>query len=180
MQKILHKTELPASALTLEITETAVMDDLDASVLVLTELRQIGVRLAIDDFGTGYGSMTYLRRLPVNTLKIDRSFVSGLGRIAEDDAIVQSIINLGHSFGIDVVAEGIETSLQLQRLVEFGCDHGQGFLWSRAVDTQTAWTLLQSTFDTRQQGRSPAHQANACQPADSSRAWSRSRSSSGA
>ena len=110
VRRILDDVSLPPSALTLEITETAVMDDLDASALVLTELRHLGVRLSMDDFGTGYSSMTHLRRIPVNTLKIDRSFVAGLGDVREDTAIVESIINLAHSFSVDVVAEGIETT----------------------------------------------------------------------
>jgi diguanylate cyclase (GGDEF)-like protein len=147
VRRILDEASLPAGALTLEITETAVMDDLDASELVLSELRQLGVRLSMDDFGTGYSSMTYLRRIPVNTLKIDRSFVSGLGNIREDTAIVESIINLARSFDVDVVAEGIETTGQLQHLIESGCDHGQGFLWSEAVDAESAAMLMQTRFD---------------------------------
>ena len=109
VRRILVEASLPADALTLEITETAVMDDLDASVKVLADLRRIGVELSLDDFGTGYSSMTHLRRMPVNTLKIDCTFVAGLGRVAEDTAIVESIISLGHSFGVEVIAEGIET-----------------------------------------------------------------------
>jgi diguanylate cyclase (GGDEF)-like protein len=146
VRRILKAVALPADALTLEITETAVMDDLDASAKVLAELRQIGVKLALDDFGTGYSSMTHLRRMPVNTLKIDCSFVAGLGEVAEDTAIVESIISLGHSFGVKVVAEGIETVWQLQHLVRLGCDDGQGFLWSRAVDALSAGALMHDSF----------------------------------
>ncbi|MEO8695935.1 MAG: EAL domain-containing protein, partial [Acidimicrobiales bacterium] len=108
VRAILAAAELPSSALTLEITETAVMDDSDASDLVLQDLRQLGVRLSMDDFGTGYSSMSNLRRTPLDVLKIDRSFVAGVGIVAKDTAIVASIIDLGHSFGLDVVAEGIE------------------------------------------------------------------------
>jgi EAL domain-containing protein (putative c-di-GMP-specific phosphodiesterase class I) len=100
----------------------------------------------LDDFGTGYSSMTHLRRMPVNTLKIDISFVAGLGRVAEDTAIVESIIGLGHSFGVEVVAEGIETVWQLGHLVRLGCDAGQGFLWSPAVDPTSAEAMIQDTF----------------------------------
>jgi diguanylate cyclase (GGDEF)-like protein len=146
VRRILVETSLPADALTLEITETAVMDDLDASVKVLADLRRIGVKLSLDDFGTGYSSMTHLRRMPVNTLKIDCTFVAGLGRVAEDSAIVESIINLGHSFGVEVVAEGIETVWQLGHLVRLGCDHGQGFLWSPAVDPTLAEAMIHDTF----------------------------------
>ncbi|MEY2416166.1 MAG: hypothetical protein QOH53_1500 [Ilumatobacteraceae bacterium] len=146
VRRILVEASLPADALTLEITETAVMDDLDASVKVLADLRRIGVELSLDDFGTGYSSMTHLRRMPVNTLKIDISFVAGLGQVAEDTAIVESIISLGHSFGVQVVAEGIETIWQLGHLVRLGCDHGQGFLWSPAVDPTSAEAMINDTF----------------------------------
>jgi EAL domain-containing protein (putative c-di-GMP-specific phosphodiesterase class I) len=146
VRRILAAVSLPADALTLEITETAVMDDLDASAVVLAKLREFGVKLALDDFGTGFSSMTYLRRMPVNTLKIDCSFVAGLGDVAEDTAIVESIINLGHSFGIEVVAEGVETERQRQHLVRLGCDDGQGFLWSEAVEAGTAGALLGDGF----------------------------------
>ena len=95
-----------------------------------------------DDFGTGYSSMAYLRRMPVSTLKIDRSFVTGLGDEAEATAIIRSIIELGHSFGLEVVAEGVETLRQLRQLVELGCDHGQGFYWSPAVGPSAAGNML--------------------------------------
>ncbi len=146
VRRILRAAALPADALTLEITETAIMDDLDASAIVLIELREMGVRLSLDDFGTGYSSMTHLRRMPVHNLKIDCSFVNGLGRVAEDTAIVEAIINLGHSFGVEVVAEGIETVAQLRHLVRLGCDSGQGFLWSEGVDAGTARTLMLTPF----------------------------------
>jgi EAL domain-containing protein (putative c-di-GMP-specific phosphodiesterase class I) len=100
----------------------------------------------LDDFGTGYSSLTYLRRIPVNTLKIDRSFVAGLGVVPEDTAIVESIINLGHSFGLQIVAEGIETMQQLQELIRLGCDLGQGFLFSESVDGVAAAALMRRTF----------------------------------
>ncbi|MEY2446022.1 MAG: hypothetical protein QOE00_2602 [Ilumatobacteraceae bacterium] len=143
---VLIAASLPADALTLEITETAIVDDVDASTIVLAELRAIGVKLSLDDFGTGYSSMTHLRRMPVNTLKIDRSFVAGLGAVAEDTAIVESIINLAHSFGVKVVAEGVETAQQLQHLVRLGCDDAQGFLWSPAVDALSAGRLMPTPF----------------------------------
>jgi diguanylate cyclase (GGDEF)-like protein len=146
VRRILVEASLPADALTLEITETAVMDDLDASMLVLAELRQIGVALSLDDFGTGYSSMTHLRRMPVHTLKIDCSFVAGLGNVAEDTAIVESIINLGHSFGVEVIAEGVETIWQLEHLVRLGCDAAQGFLWSEAVDSASADAMTRNTL----------------------------------
>ena len=156
VRRILSETMLPARALTLEITETAVMDDLEASEEVIPELRQLGVKLSMDDFGTGYSSMTYLRRIPVESLKIDRSFVAGLGAVREDTAIVESIISLGHSCGLEVVAEGIETLWQLQQLIELGCDHGQGYLWSRPVDAFAAEPMVQGVFKVSNAGPEPA------------------------
>lgn len=147
VRDVLAAVGLPPDALTLEITETAVMDDLDASELVLAELRELGVRLSMDDFGTGYSSMSNLRRTPLQILKIDRSFVSGLGVSDEDTAIVSSIVNLGHSFGLDVVAEGIETVVHLAHLMRLGCDYGQGFLWSPGVSPDVAGTMLRARFD---------------------------------
>jgi diguanylate cyclase (GGDEF)-like protein len=146
VRSTLEKASLPADALSLEITETAIMDDLETSALVLRRLRDLGVDLSMDDFGTGYSSMTYLRRMPVSTLKIDRSFVAGLGNEAEDTAIIRSIIELGHSFGLEVVAEGVETLRQLRQLVELGCDHGQGFYWSPAVGPSVAGNMLRETL----------------------------------
>ena len=96
----------------------------------------------MDDFGTGYSSMSNLRQMPLRALKIDRSFVAGLGDLPEDTAIVESIVSLGHSFGLQVVAEGVETRAQLQHLEQLGCDQGQGFLWSRPVDGRAAGAML--------------------------------------
>ena len=143
---ILASARLPADALTLEITETAVMDDLAASERVLADLRAMGVRLSMDDFGTGYSSMSNLRRIPLHALKIDRSFVAGLGVVSGDTAIVEASVKLAHSFGLVVVAEGIETTWQMQSLVKLGCDLGQGFLWSKPVDGHEAASLLGHNF----------------------------------
>src|SRR5688500_18066087 len=122
---------VPADALWLEITETALMSDVKAATVALRELRNLGLHLAVDDFGTGYSSLTYLKRFPVESIKIDRSFVNGLGIDAEDSTIVEAVINLGHSLGLVVVAEGVETPLQLSRLRELRCDRGQGYLFGR-------------------------------------------------
>ena len=124
-------TGMPAESLTLEITETALMNDTKAAGQVLRQLRSLGVHLAVDDFGTGYSSLTYLKRFPVETIKVDRSFVSGLGIDAEDTSIVDAVIKLGHSLGLTVVAEGVETPLQLTRLRDLGCEFGQGYLFGR-------------------------------------------------
>jgi EAL domain-containing protein (putative c-di-GMP-specific phosphodiesterase class I) len=132
------------SALCLEITETALMDDPDASLTVLSDLRALGVQLAIDDFGTGYSSLAYLKRFPVDVLKIDRSFVDGLGDDPEDTAIVTAIISMSRALGVDVVAEGVETRRQLEELRRLGCDRAQGYLFSRAAPPEEFWAVTDS------------------------------------
>ncbi|MGB8859878.1 MAG: EAL domain-containing protein [Ilumatobacteraceae bacterium] len=127
----LAEAGVSAGALWLEITETALMADVKAATIALRELRSLGLHLAVDDFGTGYSSLTYLKRFPVEAIKIDRTFVNGLGIDQEDSTIVEAVINLGHSLGLSVVAEGVETPLQLTRLREIGCDRGQGYLFGR-------------------------------------------------
>ncbi|MEY2451007.1 MAG: hypothetical protein QOD92_581 [Acidimicrobiaceae bacterium] len=112
----------------LEVTETLVLRDPEIAAARLAELRALGVRLAVDDFGTGYSSLSYLRRFPVSALKIDRAFVAGLGHSAEDEAIVVAVVRLAHALGLQVVAEGVESEVQLTRLQEIGCDFAQGFL----------------------------------------------------
>jgi len=127
----LSETGLDADALWLEITESALMSDVKAATVALRELRNLGLHLAVDDFGTGYSSLTYLKRFPVEAIKVDRSFVSGLGIDPEDTTIVEAVVKLGHSLGLLVVAEGVETPLQLARLREINCDHGQGYVFGR-------------------------------------------------
>jgi diguanylate cyclase (GGDEF)-like protein/PAS domain S-box-containing protein len=129
----LDESGVDPTALVLEVTESALMDDAEAALRVLDELKSLGVRIAIDDFGTGYSSLLYLKRFPVDQLKIDRSFVAGLGRDHDDAAIVHSVIELSRAFGIAAVAEGIETAQHLAILQDLGCTHGQGFLWSSAL-----------------------------------------------
>ncbi|HET7725746.1 MAG TPA: EAL domain-containing protein [Candidatus Limnocylindrales bacterium] len=133
LRQILTETGLDAGALELEITESTVMDLSERGVERLRQLRDLGVRLVLDDFGTGYSSLAYLRRLPLDALKIDRSFVLELGGEAADAPIVQAVIDLAHGLGIEVVAEGIETAEQLAILRRLGCDRGQGFLFARPL-----------------------------------------------
>jgi diguanylate cyclase (GGDEF)-like protein/PAS domain S-box-containing protein len=129
----LEAAQLDPHRLVLEVTESAVMANAELAVACLNELKGLGVRLAIDDFGTGYSSLVYLKRMPVDIVKVDRSFVDGLGDDAEDTAIVTSVVGLAHALGLEAVAEGVETTAQRDHLVELGCDLAQGFLWSRPV-----------------------------------------------
>jgi diguanylate cyclase (GGDEF)-like protein/PAS domain S-box-containing protein len=138
----LEESGVEPTSLVLEVTESALMDDAEAALRVLTELKTLGVQIAIDDFGTGYSSLVYLKRFPVDLIKIDRSFVAGLGRDREDAAIVRSVIDLAHALSIATVAEGIETPRHLAMLQDLGCAYGQGYLWSPAVpaDQAALWT----------------------------------------
>ena len=127
---------LAPACLVLEITETALVADADGALTTLTALRELGVGLSIDDFGTGYSSFTYLKRFPADELKIDRSFVAGLGTDLADTAIVGSCVRLAHAVGVRAVAEGVETPAQREALVELGCDLGQGHLLGRPAPAE--------------------------------------------
>jgi EAL domain-containing protein (putative c-di-GMP-specific phosphodiesterase class I) len=142
---VLDHTGLDPAALELEITESVVMDESEASVERLRALRALGVKLVLDDFGTGYSSLSYLRRLPLDTIKIDRSFVNGLGEDAANLPIVQAVISLAHGLGIGVVAEGIETAEQLRWLRQLVCDRGQGYFFARPLPRAEMEALLAST-----------------------------------
>jgi EAL domain-containing protein (putative c-di-GMP-specific phosphodiesterase class I) len=136
----LARSGLPPKALCLEITETALMENAEASRAMLVQLDQLGVQLAIDDFGTGYSSLAYLKQFPVDVLKIDRTFVDGLPDDAEDMAIVTTIVRLAESLGMTVTAEGIETTPQAETLRSLGVRLGQGYLFARpmpAIEMQT-------------------------------------------
>ncbi|MDQ6915470.1 MAG: EAL domain-containing protein [Actinomycetota bacterium] len=138
----LERSGLPPEALALEITETVLMSDVASTVETLGELKALGVRLAVDDFGTGYSSLQYLRGFPIDILKIDKTFVDDLGGDSDDVALARAIIDLGHSFGLSVVAEGIEREDQRVRLLELGCGLGQGFLFARPVTSDEVPALL--------------------------------------
>jgi diguanylate cyclase (GGDEF)-like protein len=147
--RILDHAELDPASLELEITESVVMDQSEASVERLRGLRALGVKLVLDDFGTGYSSLSYLRRLPLDTIKVDRSFVSGLGSDPADLPIIQAVVSLAHGLGIDVVAEGIETLAQLASLRELHCDRGQGYWFSRPLPELAVEALLAGTAEQR-------------------------------
>jgi EAL domain-containing protein (putative c-di-GMP-specific phosphodiesterase class I) len=141
---VLERTGLPASALWLEITESMLMADPESASKVLHALHAHGVRLAIDDFGTGYSSLAYLRRFPVEMLKIDRSFTMAMNDSDDDEAIVASVTALAHTLGMRVVAEGVEETHQLDKLRELACDYVQGYLIGRPAAASTVrQTLLE-------------------------------------
>ena len=128
---VIEETGIEPATLCLEVTESVLIEDPEESIRMLTELKQLGVKIAIDDFGTGYSSLEYLRRLPVDCVKVDRSFVRGLPENQEDVAIVNAVIELGHALKLSVTAEGVETPEQLGNLQTAGCDTAQGFLFFR-------------------------------------------------
>jgi diguanylate cyclase (GGDEF)-like protein len=134
IKKILDETSIDPKHLKLEITESAVMENAEMAARLLKRLKALGVQLSIDDFGTGYSSLSYLHRFPVNTLKIDRSFVGRIGEAAENIEIVRTVISLAENMGMEVVAEGVETLSQLTQLRKLKCQFGQGYLFSRPVD----------------------------------------------
>ncbi|MBC7876565.1 MAG: EAL domain-containing protein [Anaerolineales bacterium] len=143
---VLQQTGLPARSLLLELTETTLIEDIESAVTKIEHLQTLGVGVEIDDFGTGYSSLGYLRRLPVNNLKIDRSFISTLGISKSGVPIIRAIIAMANSLGMKVIAEGIETEEQMNNLISLECDYGQGFLFNKALDGQTAQDLINESF----------------------------------
>ena len=141
--RTLRTTGLEPSQLILEITETMLVEDTERTIAKLHLLRELGVRLAIDDFGTGYSSLSYLRRLPVDVIKMDRTFVCGIGQEGDLTALSSAIVDLGRSLGLDCVAEGIEEVGQLEGLVAMGCTYGQGYLFARPMPADQVAPLLQ-------------------------------------
>jgi EAL domain-containing protein (putative c-di-GMP-specific phosphodiesterase class I) len=131
-----------AADIEVELTESVLMSDPERANDVLGQLRQLGVRISIDDFGTGYSSLSYLKRFPADTVKIDRSFISGLPGDGDDTAIAQAVIAMAHSLGLQVVAEGVETQEQLAALQRLGCDEAQGYLLGRPVSAADTARLL--------------------------------------
>jgi len=152
----LSSTGCDASVVVFEITESTVMHNPVRAVALLNELKEMGIRLAIDDFGTGYSSLAYLKRFPIDCLKIDRSFVADIPRDAGNTAITQAIVAMSHSLGLKVIAEGVETQEQLAFLREHGCDQVQGFYFSRAVPQAEATELLEKSRGVRPQGTNVA------------------------
>jgi EAL domain-containing protein (putative c-di-GMP-specific phosphodiesterase class I) len=144
IRRALQESGLDPALLKLEITESLAMSDAERSETILWLLKGLGIGLSIDDFGTGYSSLSYLRRFPVNTLKIDRSFIAGIGNDTESAEIVRTIVTLSHNLGLDVVAEGVETAEHAAMLKEFGCEFAQGYFYYRPLDEAAAEALLES------------------------------------
>ena len=138
----LDEFAIDPAAICLEITERVVVQEIDTTRRTLARLKDVGVQIAIDDFGTGYSSLTYLKSLPVDTIKIDRAFVRDLGTNGRDLAIVQAIVDLAHALGLGVVAEGVETATAAKALLDLGCNRAQGFLLSRPLDSDAMESLL--------------------------------------
>ncbi|MBA2312810.1 MAG: EAL domain-containing protein [Actinobacteria bacterium] len=143
IKSVLAATGLTPSTLILEVTESMLMRNTDATIQKLSELKALGVRLAVDDFGTGYSSLSYLTRFPIDIIKIDRAFVEGIERGAEESALVKAIIRMGESLNLQTVAEGIETQEQLTELRRLGCTQGQGFFVARPLDAEVMSMLLE-------------------------------------
>ena len=146
LKSVLAGTGIPPDSLVLEITESTIVDNMDHLQTVLSKLRDEGVRLAMEDLGTGHSSLSLLHRAPMDTLKIDRSFVSSSGNPRDYGAIINTVIQLAHNLNMDVVAEGIETVEQLALLQSLDCNYGQGFLFSKPVDAEHAWKYIEQDF----------------------------------
>ncbi len=145
VDRILHETGLAPSGLRLEVTENVAMRDAEHAAFTLHHLRELGIRVSLDDFGTGYSSLNYLQRMPIDVLKIDRSFVTPIHGEGRDSDIVRTILVLAQQLRMDVVAEGVETVAQYEWLRDVGCRFGQGFFFSRALDGDSALSLLERT-----------------------------------
>lgn len=139
--KMLRLYDLPPECMEVELTES-VMASGRGTLEILNHLKSIGLSISVDDFGTGYSSLTYLKNLPVDVVKIDRCFIKDILNGKKDEAIVQAIISMAHSMGMQVVAEGIETREQFKRLRKMDCDYGQGFLFSPAVPADEFYAMM--------------------------------------
>jgi EAL domain-containing protein (putative c-di-GMP-specific phosphodiesterase class I) len=144
--QIIEETKINPEGLKLEITESAVMDNVETATEMLKKLRALGIKLSIDDFGTGYSSLSYLHRFPIDTLKVDRSFVVNMSEDGENVEIVRTIVSLAQNLGMNVIAEGVETKEQLAALRKLGCENGQGYFFSKPVNATAAENLICDTY----------------------------------
>lgn len=139
---VLKNKGLKPSYLELEITESVLIENIDLNMKKIKELRELGVKISLDDFGTGYSSLTYLRELPIDVLKIDKSFIDNILSTGEKSGLAGSIISLAHDLGLEVVAEGVENEEQLKYLEWYNCDVVQGYLFSRPLPGEKAMKLI--------------------------------------
>ncbi|MFZ5808206.1 MAG: EAL domain-containing protein [Chloroflexota bacterium] len=153
VESALRESRLDASSLQLEITESVIMENAELTIATLDRLVAMGVKIHVDDFGTGYSSLAYLHLLPIDAIKIDRSFISGPSVQGNGMEIAQTIVSLAHDLHIDAIAEGVETEEQWQKLDEWSCEYAQGYLIARVLDPQAAESLLSATI-TRRDGES--------------------------
>jgi EAL domain-containing protein (putative c-di-GMP-specific phosphodiesterase class I) len=144
IKDVLHESGLAPSGLELEITEGVVMQDAEAAILLLEDMKAMGLKISVDDFGTGYSSLSYLKRFPIDKFKIDQSFVRDLATDKDDAVIVSTIISMAHSLKLKVIAEGVETAEQLAFLKQQGCDEIQGYYFSKPVSAEEFTKLLSS------------------------------------
>ena len=142
LERILEEVQLDPSYLELEITENSLMESMEENIEILDRLRQMGVRIALDDFGTGYSSLNYLQQLPINNMKIDKSFVQDIANDRNKSYIAESIIQLAHRLNLEVIAEGVETEEQLRILVNKNCDIIQGFIFSEPLPSRKVERIL--------------------------------------
>jgi EAL domain-containing protein (putative c-di-GMP-specific phosphodiesterase class I) len=151
-KRVLAETGLPPEKLVLEITETAMISDFDLVLSRLRDLRENKIRVAVDDFGSGYSSLNYIRRLPIDVLKIDREFIADIGQSGEVAALTETILNLARIIGVVPVAEGIETELQLDELRRLGCTLGQGYLFMPPVEGEEIARVIGEQIAARRNG----------------------------
>jgi EAL domain-containing protein (putative c-di-GMP-specific phosphodiesterase class I) len=146
IDEILIETGLQASSLEIEITESAIIENIDSATLMLRQLKALGIRLSLDDFGTGYSSLSYLHRFPIDTIKIDRSFVSRMNS-PKNSEIVETIVTLAANLGLSVIAEGVETREQIIQLTGLNCDLVQGYLLSKPIDGEAMRDLIEEIYE---------------------------------
>jgi EAL domain-containing protein (putative c-di-GMP-specific phosphodiesterase class I) len=147
IEEALRTSGLDAGSLSLDVTESTFLDAFEKNALTLQQIEKLGVRIFIDDFGTGYSSLSYLKRLPANALKIDKSFVAGLGEDLEDTAIVRMVVDLAHTLGMESIAEGVESAEQLELLRAMDCNFAQGYHLARPLPKEEVEQLLAAGFN---------------------------------
>jgi EAL domain-containing protein (putative c-di-GMP-specific phosphodiesterase class I) len=142
LESLFASYDVDYSYITIEITETAVISDMEFAVNKINKLRQLGMKIALDDFGTGYSSLTHLKFLPIDTLKLDKDFIKDIGSNYKDDMIIKAILNLSQDLSYEVIAEGIETEDQLEYLKKYKCPAGQGYLMSKAIPIDEVYQTI--------------------------------------